>query len=73
MAAHTQRFNHFINSGLITRKAGMTHYLKNMRKRFGDVYDYTPPSLIINKENQEAICSQLKETTTKRVRVFFFT
>jgi tubulin polyglutamylase TTLL2 len=62
-----QRFNHFINSGLITRKAGMTHYLKYMRKRYGDMYDYTPPSIVINKENQAEICSKLQEQTTKRM------
>jgi hypothetical protein len=67
-ASPNQRFNHFINSGLITRKAGMTHYLKAMRKRYGEAYDYTPPSLVINKENQAEICNSLKESTKKRVR-----
>lgn len=46
----------------------MTHYLKQMRKRFGDIYDYTPPSFIIDKQNQAEIVSKLKDTTTKRVR-----
>lgn len=70
-APATQRFNHFINSGLITRKAGMSYYLKKMRQEFGSIYDYFPTSIILDKQRVQSITESLSEETKKRVCIYF--
>lgn len=66
-AQSRQRVNHFINSGRITKKAGMIYYMKQYRKLYGpDVYNFMPPSLIISPRTDKKLF-QLDEDISKRI------
>jgi tubulin polyglutamylase TTLL2 len=62
-----QRINHFINSGRITKKAGMIYYMKQYRRAYGpQVYNFMPPSLIISPRTDKKLI-QLDTDISKRI------